>query len=196
MGKIKTIVFGGSGLTEEQEKWRKLFMYLVSGFFTTLSNWVVYIGFDKLVQSDMTLHPFGLSISLKIAAESLLGWVVSVLVAYFLNRITVFRSKGNVFRELLTFFGARIITFLILELGVLYLMVWGCESITGKDIDSVLFYVGPLSITFNYMVKLCNSVLVIIANYIMSKLMVFKKEDMAGTSSDTDPEVEEAKNNA
>ena len=196
MGKVKTIIFGDSSLTEQQEKWRKLFMYIVSGVFTSLTNWVVYIGFDKLVNSDMKISFWIISFSLKIAVASTLAWGASVLVAYFLNRITVFRSKGNILRELLSFTEARVITFLVTELGILYLMVWGCESITGQDIDTVLFFIGPLSITYNYVVKLCNSALVVISNYVMSKLMVFKKEDMAGYDAKKETVAEEAEANA
>ena len=52
MGIIKTIIVGGEGLTEKQEKIRKLFMYLVSGCLTTAVNWICYVAFDKLVSSS------------------------------------------------------------------------------------------------------------------------------------------------
>ena len=52
MGFIKTIIVGGEGLTEKQEKLRKLFMYLVSGCVTTAVNWICYVVFDKLVKAD------------------------------------------------------------------------------------------------------------------------------------------------
>ena len=46
MGLIKKIVFGDPSFTESQEKKRKLFMYLVSGGLTTLTNFVCYALFN------------------------------------------------------------------------------------------------------------------------------------------------------
>ncbi len=63
MGIIKTIIVGGEGLTEKQEKIRKLFMYLVSGCLTTAVNWVCYVAFDKLVKADMAVNLFGKEMS-------------------------------------------------------------------------------------------------------------------------------------
>lgn len=193
---IKTVVFGGEGLSENQEKLRKLFMYLVSGFLTTVANWIVYIAFDKLVQSDMEIDLMITRFSLKIAVASSLAWIVSVLVAYFLNRITVFRSKGSIGRELLAFAGARVVSFLIIELGILYLMVWICELITGAGIHTPVMSIGRFDITYNYVVKLLNSVLVIIANYVMSKLLVFKKKDMVDYTEKEESSAEEAEADA
>ena len=179
---LKTIIVGGKDLTEKQEKIRKLFMYLVSGGLTTVVNWVLYIVIDKLIQVDMTVNVFGKPVSLKYIINQIICWIVSVLVAYFLNRITVFRSKGSIVRELMSFFGARIISFLVLELGLYSLMIWVCVAITGLPIDTAMTTISIFGLsfgfTYEYLVKLINSVFVVIANYVMSKLMVFKKNDM------------------
>ena len=178
MGIVKKIVFGDPSFTESQEKKRKLFMYLVSGGLTTAANWIVYILFDLLVQSDMMVTLFGNEFSLKIAVKQIVGWIVAVTVAYILNRITVFRSKGNVIRELFTFAGARVLSFLVLELGVMYLMIWGCEAITGQPASTPMFMIASFAFTYDYLVKLINCVFVVIANYVLSKIMVFRKKDM------------------
>lgn len=178
MGLIKKIVFGDPSFTESQEKKRKLFMYLVSGGLTTAANWIVYILFDLLVQSDMMVTLFGNEFSLKIAVKQIVGWIVAVTVAYILNRITVFRSKGNVIRELFTFAGARVLSFLVLELGVMYLMIWACEAITGQPASTPMFMIASFAFTYDYLVKLINCVFVVIANYVLSKIMVFRKKDM------------------
>ena len=178
MGIVKKIVFGDPSFTESQEKKRKLFMYLVSGGLTTAANWIVYILFDLLVQSDMMVTLFGNEFFLKIAAKQIVGWIVAVTVAYILNRITVFRSKGNVIRELFTFAGARVLSFLVLELGVMYLMIWACEAITGQPASTPMFMIASFAFTYDYLVKLINCVFVVIANYVLSKIMVFRKKDM------------------
>lgn len=175
---LKTIVFGSKELTEQQEKKRKLFMYLVSGGLTTAVNWIVYIIVDLAIKHDMTVSVLGFEFAFKYAVKQIVGWIVAVIVAYFLNRITVFRSKGSILRELMTFAGARVLSFVILELGVLYLMIWACESITGVPATSAMAIIGSFTFTYDYFVKLINSVFVVIANYVLSKLMVFKKKDM------------------
>ncbi|MBR3142471.1 MAG: GtrA family protein [Clostridiales bacterium] len=192
MGIIKTIVVGGKDLTEKQEKIRKLFMYLVSGGITTVVNWVCYVIFDKTVKASMPITVFGKEISLKFVINQIVCWIIAVLVAYFLNRITVFRSKGNIARELLSFAGARVISFLVLELGLYSLMIWICVAITGKPIDTPMttFHIFSKSFdfTYEYLVKLINAVFIIIANYVMSKLMVFKKQDMVDYNSEEEKE--------
>lgn len=185
MGLIKKIMFGDPSFTESQEKKRKLFMYLVSGGLTTVANWVVYIIFDLAVKSDMMVNLFGSEFSLKIAAKQIVGWIVAVTVAYILNRVTVFRSKGNIFRELISFAGARVLSFVVLELGVMYLMVWACEAITGVQVSTAMFMIGSFAFTYDYLVKLINCVFVVIANYVLSKLMVFKKKDMVDYNKET-----------
>ncbi len=181
---LKTIVFGDKSLTESQEKKRKLFMYLVSGGLTTAANWIVYIIVDLAIKNDMAMSLFGFEFTFKYAVKQIVGWIVAVIVAYFLNRITVFRSKGNIFRELLTFAGARVLSFLVLELGVLYLMIWICEAITKVPATTAMFMIGSFAFTYDYFVKLINSVFVVIANYVLSKLMVFRKKDMVDYNSE------------
>ena len=194
---IKTIIFGSKDLTESQEKKRKIFMYLVSGGLTTVVNWVCYIAFDKLIQADMTVSLFGKPFSLKFIINQIICWIIAVLVAYFLNRVTVFRSKGSILRELLTFFGARILSFLALELGIYSLMIWICVSATGLPIDTPMaelqIFAWPFAFTYEYLCKLINAVFVVIANYVMSKLMVFKKKDMVDyNSEDKEPSGKDA----
>lgn len=184
MGIIKKIVFGDPGFTESQEKKRKLFMYLVSGGLTTVANWIVYVIIDLAVKNDMMLSVFGFEFTLKYGLKQVVGWIVAVTLAYILNRITVFRSKGNVVRELFSFAGARVLSFLVLEIGLLYLMIWICEMITKVPASTAMTMIGSFAFTYDYMVKLINSVFVVIANYILSKLMVFKKKDMVDYNSE------------
>lgn len=201
---LKTIVVGGEHLSPKQEKLRKAFMYLVSGVVTTAVNWACYILFDKLVKADMTIDVFGTPVSLKFVINQIICWIISVIVAYFLNRITVFRSNGNVIRELFTFAGARVISFVVLEIGLFALMLWGCSMLTGKDTDETAFMIGAFAFKYQYFVKLINSVFIVVANYVMSKIMVFRKEDMVDYSKpaekeepeDKEPSVEEGAENA
>lgn len=176
---LKTIVVGSDNLTPGQEKIRKMFMYLVSGGITTLVSLTSFKIFG-LFLPDFTIKAFGLEIPFKLAINKVLCWILSVLVAYFLNRITVFRSKGKILGELMKFAGARVLSFLIFEEGLFLLSVYLCTKVTGLPSETVVTTILNIPITYEDIMNLINLVFVVIANYIMSKLMVFKKEDMAG----------------
>ena len=66
----------------------------------------------------------------------------------------------------------------MLELGVMYLMIWACEAITGQPASTPMFMIASFAFTYDYLVKLINCVFVVIANYVLSKIMVFRKKDM------------------
>lgn len=179
---LKTIVVGGEHLSPKQEKFRKAFMYLVSGAITTIVNLACFKLFNLLVNNDMTVSVFGLNVSLKLAVNKVVCWVIAVLVAYFLNRITVFRSKGNVMRELLAFAGARVLSFIVFEEGLFLLTVFICTKITGMPSDTAVYTLLGIPVTYADLMNILNMVFVIIANYVLSKLMVFRKEDLVDYS--------------
>ena len=118
--------------------------------------------------------------------------MISVLVAYFLNRVTVFRSKGKIFSELMKFAGARVLSFLIFEEGLFLLSVFICTQITGLPSDTTVFTFLNIPITYADIMNIINLVFVVIANYIMSKILVFKKEDMVDYSKTDNAEEKEA----
>lgn len=91
---------------------------------------------------------------------NVISWVISVLVAYITNRTWVFRSTANtksaVTVEMLGFFGGRAATLLIEELIILVFVTF---------------------LKFNSLaVKLAAQIVVIVLNYIFSKLLIFKNK--------------------
>ncbi len=89
--------------------------------------------------------------------SNVISWIFSVLFAYIFNRIFVFKSKNNnIFVEVYQFFKYRIFSFLI-EIFLMYVFV---ELISIDDMIS----------------KVIVQIIVIILNYVFSKLFVFKKE--------------------
>ena len=178
MGAIKTILFGGEHLTEGQEKFRKIFMYLVCGGFTTVVNNAAFLLFDLFVKQEVNLSIFGYQFDLMVLLNQIIAWTLAVVAAYVTNRIFVFRSSGSVVRELLSFAAARVVSFLIIELGIFSIMIAICESGFGVPKESVMFAIGSFNFTYLYLIKVLNSILVVVANYVMSKWFVFKKEDL------------------
>ncbi len=89
---------------------------------------------------------------------TVLSWIIAVLFAYVTNRIFVFKSKEKrIFKEFISFIGSRIFS-LLAELLCMFVMV---QLINIPD----------------RIAKIIVQVIIIILNYILSKLFVFKKKD-------------------
>ena len=126
-------------------KYKEPILYLFFGGCTTLVNIVVYYLCSRI--------NFGTAISTVIA------WFVSVLFAYVTNRKYVFDSKVNavvdILKESISFFSCRLAT------GALDLVI-------------MIVFVDWLYIN-DMLMKILSNILVILLNYIASKLLIFKK---------------------
>ena len=96
------------------------------------------------------------NVVLELQIANVVAWIISVLFAYITNRKYVFVSKNNnKLKELMSFCLARVATLLM---------------------DMVLMYFGVNILLFNdKLVKIVSQVVVIVSNYVFSKLFVFKK---------------------
>lgn len=135
------------------KKYEEVILYLIMGVLSMIVNFAVQFGllFTVLDASD----GFQLQLSVVIA------WVAAVLFAYITNRIFVFKSKNNKLKEFVNFIIARIFT-----LGLEMLIIW--------------FFITFLEFNSNFWVvvwKLFAQAVVIISNYIFSKLFIFKKDE-------------------
>lgn len=127
-------------------------MYGIFGVLTTLINWIVY---------SLLLKGLGLPLMV----GNVLSWVAAVLFAYVTNKLWVFESKSwkpeLVWKEIVLFFGARIVTG-IFEFVMVPLLV-------ALGVNQAIFGVEGL------MAKVIVTIAVIILNYVFSKLLVFRK---------------------
>ena len=128
------------------KKYKEMILYLIVGGLTTLINVVSYWLFA---------HP----LSLNTVISTVLAWFVSVLFAFFANKIVVFGSKSyekKVFlKEMLLFFVSRAATG-ALDVAIMYIFV-----------DLLLFN--------DVVIKIISNVIIIILNYVISKFLVFGK---------------------
>ena len=128
------------------QKHRDILSYLFFGGLPTVVNYLVYLPCYNLL-------------TLSAAVSNAIAWAVAVAFAYLTNKPFVFRSHDwslkTVVPELTNFVTCRIGSGL-LETGILFLCV------------DLLAWNGNVW-------KLITSVLVVILNYIASKLLVFKK---------------------
>ncbi len=139
-------------------RYKEIILYLVFGVSTTLVNWIVYAICTKVA---------GLSAEgLEITISNCIAWVFAVLFAFITNKCFVFESKcatkGLVLQEMSKFFGARILSG-IFEMGLpVFFMAIGLKQ-------AFLGMPGGVA-------KMITSVVVIVMNYVLSKLVVFRKK--------------------
>lgn len=143
-------------------KYKEVITYLIFGVLTTVVNIISF----ALLQS--------INGGMSYLVNNAIAWFISVVFAYVTNKLFVFNSKSweckLVCKEVLEFFGARIFSFGIEELG-LWLMV----DLLGMG----AFTLNLLSFSFtgDLIAKVILSVIVIILNYFFSKFIIFKKKD-------------------
>ena len=139
-------------------KYRELLLYVLFGGLTTLINIVVYGVCTQLLQ-------------LSTAASNALAWVLSVLFAYFTNRKWVFESTARtpqaLLREFVSFVSCRLGT------GVLDQII----MVVGVDVFGARFIPVQYSDLWSMGLKIASNILVILLNYIFSKLIIFRKKD-------------------
>ena len=133
------------GLCESLWNNTELVTYLFAGVATTVVNYVVYC-----------LVRFGLGVSLELS--NVCAWVVAVAFGYAVNKAFVFHthcdSAFELLREAGSFFAMRLVS-----LGVELLL---------KLLVQVLGLNEPV-------MKLMTNIVVIILNYVFSKLFIFRK---------------------
>ena len=130
-------------------KYKEIINYLIFGVLTTIVSLVTYyICVYTILDPDN-------AVQLQIA--NVISWIISVTFAYITNRKFVFESKEkNKIKEASKFVTSRIATLLM---------------------DMAIMYVGVTVLRFNdKIMKLISQVVVIVMNYILSKILVFKKE--------------------
>ncbi len=142
-------------------KYKEMILYIFFGALTTLVDLVVY---------KLCTLVFGTQLYL---VWNVVAWAAAVMTAFFTNKLWVFESKSwapaVLRRELPAFVGARVASLLIAEAGLFI------------AIDLLGFGAWSLALPFvtvngHDICKILLQVIVLILNYIFSKLVIFKKE--------------------
>ena len=133
-------------IIELYKKYKEIINYLIVGVLTTLVSIIIYFIFTKIFHVNYMI-------------SNAISWVGAVLFAYITNKKYVFVSKSEtkkqIIIEMYQFFKYRILSFVI-ELLLMYAFV---ELIKIDDMIA----------------KVIVQAIVIILNYVFSKLFVFKK---------------------
>lgn len=118
-------------------------------------NYLIFGGLTTLI-SIITYALFAKVFHIDYLISNVLSWVLAVLFAYITNKIFVFESKSKKnIKEITSFFFFRVVS-LIMEMIILYVFV------DMLHIDDLV-------------TKIIAQIIVIVSNYVFSKVFVFKK---------------------
>ncbi len=135
-------------LSNLYNKYKEIINYLIFGGLTTLISIGTYALFTKIFNIDYLI-------------SNVLSWIIAVLFAFVTNKLFVFESKSKdkalVSKEIINFFFFRIVS-LGLEMIIMYVFV-------------------DLLLINDLITKIIAQVIVILSNYIFSKVFVFKKSN-------------------
>lgn len=133
-------------MKELLNKYKEIIMYLIFGVLTTLVNIGVYFICAKVFFINYQV-------------SNVIAWVLSVTFAFITNKLYVFDSKdkdlNKTLKEAISFYGFRLFSL-------------------GFDILIMFVMVSVLNIN-DLISKIVSNVVVVIINYIFSKLIIFKK---------------------
>ena len=130
-------------------KYRELIFYVIVGVATTAVSLGVYYGLVFTL-----LDP---NVGWQLQVANVVSWIASVTFAYFTNRKYVFLSKNpNMIAEAASFYASRLGT-LVLDMGIMFVTV---TALHWND----------------KIMKLVVQVIVLVANYVISKFLVFRKK--------------------
>ena len=129
-------------------KYKEIINYLFFGGCTTVVNFISYYIPARVFGVDEII-------------SNIIAWCISVLFAYITNKLFVFSSKTNNFvgilKEMFSFIFARLFTGALCDVGLFALMI---DVLGINDIIS----------------KITTQILVVVLNYVFSKLIIFKKK--------------------
>lgn len=131
------------------KKYEEIINYLIVGGLTTVvSLGSYYLCIYTFLDPDVWYQ---------LQAANIISWICAVTFAYFANRIFVFKSKNEKkLKEAISFYSSRVAT-LLMDMGIMFVFV-------------TLLHLN------DKIMKLVVQVVVTVANYILSKLFVFKKK--------------------
>ncbi|NLP17442.1 MAG: GtrA family protein [Clostridiales bacterium] len=128
---------------------RETISYCIFGVLTTIVNFISYEGLYRLRIPNLTAN--------------WMAWVIAVSFAYVVNKWSVFRSRSSTIKvelaKIMKFYAAR-----LLSLGVEQLGMYVFVELLGIN---------------RWLIKASLSIIVIILNYIFSKLYIFQKDNEA-----------------
>lgn len=158
------------------KKHREIIMYIIFGFLTTVISLFTYFAVLFLAKNAFGIVEDSAKYNVARTIAQILQWVTGVIFAFFTNKKWVFcnedKDKNSMIKQMSTFAASRLLTF-----GLDTLIVFSTIFILTK-INYSDFLFLKIEITKDVIAKILSSIVVIISNYILSKLIVFRKKNV------------------
>ena len=141
-------------LSDWYREHREGMRYLIFGALTTIVNILIYAVFASLILKNLPNEEAIINIS------EIIAFIVALIFAYITNKIYVFKSKVKSFKDMIkeitSFTSCRIVT----------------------EIISILMMNSAIWFNINdILMKVVANIVVIILNFVFSKLIIFKKKE-------------------
>ena len=154
---------------------REIVSYLIFGVLATAVAMVTYFGILWLGEYIFAVDPLKSDFYYVRLVAEILQWIVAVLFAFFTNKKWVFTdadSNAPTVKQLAIFSGGRLVT-----LGLDALLTFGTVWVllSSGYVEFSINVLITLNLTADLIAKLVASVVVVVTNYFISKLFVFKK---------------------
>ncbi len=135
--------WGWSIYHKNEEIWN----YLIVGALTTvvslISKYLLWFILDPDVEILMMI-------------SVAISWIITVLFAYIMNKVFVFKSKSKkILEEMVSFYGGRLVT-----LGMEMLIMWLFVNVIGFN---------------KYLMAVIAQFIILVGNYVISKIFVFRR---------------------
>lgn len=158
------------------KKYREILTYLIVGIMTTVIGFGTYFLILFIARAWGASEGTAEYHTVRVAAQ-ILQWILSVLFAYFANKIWVFRYQEDKTGKqkavnFLSFVSSRLFSFgadTLVTFGTIWLLLRsGYETKT-------FHFVITLSLTPDLWGKFLAAIVVIVLNYVLGKFIVFRK---------------------
>lgn len=140
-------------IKELYREYKEIINYLIFGGLTTIVSFITYYVVARVIGVDEVI-------------SNIIAWFCAVLFAYITNKLFVFDSKTETIietlKEVISFFLARIVSGVFCDVGMFAVMV---KVFSINDIFA----------------KIVTQIIVVIVNYVFSKLIIFKKKSKNNT---------------
>lgn len=165
------------------KKLKEIILYVIFGVLSTVVNFVAFGIFNRFMDALIA---------------NVIAWIFAVVFAYITNKLFVFESKSwakDVFvKEAVSFAGARLFSLGVEEAGLIIMIKWlkltpslgvfaaKCLDLTQKvgiNLPEKIYS----ALNGEMVVKIILAVVVVVLNYIFSKLIIFKKKESDKTTA-------------
>jgi putative flippase GtrA len=161
------------------KKYREIIMYIIFGVLTTVISLATYFIILYVARSAFAIAEDTSQYNIARTIAQVMQWITGVTFAFFTNKKWVFcnkdKDKNSMIKQMSTFAASRLLTF-GLDTLIVFVTIFVLTKSEYRD-----FTLLGIVISKDVIAKTLSSVVVIVSNYVLSKLIVFRKKTVINT---------------